>query len=106
MDGTRRVDLGLVLAGNVGSLSAGEDVEVVVGGVAACVALSADGSACCVKCVSDGSSLKREAQACHKLGRGCLPKMIRYSVTEAWMMYMAPMAPPALLNTHSSSLFT
>lgn len=27
--------------------------------------------------------------------------MMRYSVMEAWMMYMAPMAPPALLNTHS-----
>jgi len=29
--------------------------------------------------------------------------MIRYSVKLAWMMYMAPMAPPALLNIHSSS---
>lgn len=45
VDGTGRVDLGLVLAGDVGSLSAGEDVEVVVGGVAAGVTLSADGSA-------------------------------------------------------------
>ena len=43
MDGPGRVDLGLVFAGNVGSLGAGENVEVVVGGVAASVALSADG---------------------------------------------------------------
>jgi hypothetical protein len=37
-----RVDLGLVLAGHVGQLHAREDVEVVVGGVAARVALGAD----------------------------------------------------------------
>lgn len=36
------VDLGLVLAGDVGQLHAREDVEVVVGGVAARVALGAD----------------------------------------------------------------
>lgn len=45
MDGSRGVDLGLVLAGDVGGLGAGEDVEVVVGGVAARVAFCADGGA-------------------------------------------------------------
>ncbi|KAK1247878.1 hypothetical protein MKX07_000766 [Trichoderma sp. CBMAI-0711] len=40
-----RVDLWLVLAGDVGELRAGEDVEVVVGGVAAGVAFCADGGA-------------------------------------------------------------
>ena len=30
--------------------------------------------------------------------------MIRYSVTDAWMIYIAPIAPPALLNTHSEAL--
>lgn len=43
--GAGRVDLGLVLAGHVGKLGAGEDVEVVVRGVAAGVALGADGGA-------------------------------------------------------------
>jgi hypothetical protein len=32
-----------------------------------------------------------------------VPKMIRYSVMDAWMMYMLPMAPPALLNSHCSA---
>lgn len=41
----RRVDFGLVLAGHVGHLRAGEDVEVVVGGVPAAVAFCADGGA-------------------------------------------------------------
>lgn len=27
--------------------------------------------------------------------------MIKYSVMDAWMMYIVPMAPAALLNTHS-----
>lgn len=45
MDGSGRVDLGLVLAGDVGGLSAGEDVEVVVGRVSASVALGSDGGA-------------------------------------------------------------
>lgn len=40
-----RVDLRLVLAGHVGELRAGEDVEVVVGGVPAGVAFCADGGA-------------------------------------------------------------
>ena len=43
--GAGRVDLGLELAGDVGQLGAGQDVEVVVGGVAAGVALGADGGA-------------------------------------------------------------
>ena len=43
--GAGRVDLGLELAGHVGQLGAGQDVEVVVGGVAAGVAFGADGSA-------------------------------------------------------------
>ena len=30
-----------------------------------------------------------------------VPKMMRYSVMEACMMYMAPIAPPALLRNHS-----
>lgn len=41
-----RVHLGLVLAGHVGHLRAREDVEVVVGRVAAGMALGADSSAC------------------------------------------------------------
>lgn len=43
--GAGRVDLGRVLAGHVRLLDAREDVEVVVGGVAAGVALGANGSA-------------------------------------------------------------
>ena len=43
--GAGRVDLGLELAGDVGQLGAGQDVEVVVGGVAAGVAFGADGGA-------------------------------------------------------------
>ena len=39
------IHLGFVLAGHVGDLRAGQDVEVVVGRVAACVALCADGRA-------------------------------------------------------------
>lgn len=53
-----RVDLGLVLAGDVGELRAGEDVEVVVGGVAAGVAFCADGGACSVL-VQERASLNR-----------------------------------------------
>lgn len=45
VDGALGVDLGLVLAGDVGELGAVEDVEVVVGGVAARVALGSDGGA-------------------------------------------------------------
>ena len=45
VDGAGGVDLGLEGAGQVGELGAGEDVEVVVGGVAAGVALGADGGA-------------------------------------------------------------
>lgn len=40
-----RVGLGLVGAGDVGELGAVQDVEVVVRGVAACVAFCADGGA-------------------------------------------------------------
>lgn len=43
--GAGRVDFGLELAGDVGELCAGQDVEVVVGGVAAGVAFGADGGA-------------------------------------------------------------
>lgn len=32
-----------------------------------------------------------------------VPKMMRYSVILAWMRYMLPIAPPALLKTHSCS---
>lgn len=46
VDASSRVDLGCVLARDVGQLSSGEDVEVVVGGVATSVALGTDGSAC------------------------------------------------------------
>lgn len=42
VDGARGVDLALKLAGDVGPLLAGQDVEVVVGRVAARVALSAN----------------------------------------------------------------
>jgi hypothetical protein len=45
VDAALGVDLGLVLAGRVGELGAREDVEVVVGRVAARVALGADGGA-------------------------------------------------------------
>ena len=43
--GAGRVDLGLELAGDVSQLGAGQDVKVVVGGVAAGVAFGADGGA-------------------------------------------------------------
>ena len=43
--GTCRVDLGLESAGHVSQLRAGQDVEVIVGSVAAGVAFSADGCA-------------------------------------------------------------
>jgi hypothetical protein len=42
VDAAGRVHLGLVRAGDVGKLGAAEDVEVVVGRVAARVALGAD----------------------------------------------------------------
>lgn len=45
VDGARGVHLRLVLAGNVGLLDAGQDVEVVIGSVAPSVALGADGGA-------------------------------------------------------------
>lgn len=45
VDGAGGVDLGLEVAGGVGELRAREDVEVVVGRVAARVALGADGGA-------------------------------------------------------------
>jgi hypothetical protein len=47
---TGGVDLGLELAGNVGQLGALEDVEVIVRGVAAGVALGADGGTCRIEC--------------------------------------------------------
>lgn len=50
VDAARGVDLGLVLAGHVGQLGAREDVEVVVGGVAAAVAFCSDGGACEILC--------------------------------------------------------
>ena len=43
--GACRVDFGLEVAGRVGELSAGQDVEVVIGGVAAGVAFGANGGA-------------------------------------------------------------
>jgi hypothetical protein len=43
--GAGRVDFGLELAGDVGELSSGQDVEVVIGGVATGVAFGADGGA-------------------------------------------------------------
>lgn len=43
VDAALGVDLGFVLAGDVGELGAREDVEVVVGGMASRVALGADG---------------------------------------------------------------
>lgn len=45
VDGTRRVDLRRVLAGDVGGLRARQDVEVVIGRVPARVAFGADGRA-------------------------------------------------------------
>lgn len=41
--GAGRVDLGLVLARHVGQLGAGQDIEVIVGGVTAGVTLGSDG---------------------------------------------------------------
>lgn len=46
MHATGGVDLGLELARDIGQLGALEDVEVVVGGVATGMALSADGGTC------------------------------------------------------------
>ena len=45
VDGTGRVDFGLVRTGDVGELSALEDVEVVICGVAASVSFSSNGGA-------------------------------------------------------------
>lgn len=45
VNGAGRVDLGLVLAGNIGKLGAGQDVEVVIGRVDAGVALGANSGA-------------------------------------------------------------
>jgi hypothetical protein len=45
VDAASRVDLGRILARDVSQLSSGEDVEVVVGGVATSVTFSTDGSA-------------------------------------------------------------
>lgn len=97
-----RVDLGRELAGHVGQLRAGQDVEVVVGRVAAGVAFGADGGAeddevFCDAC-SGESRLAGKALSSDFLGR------LFYLL--AWMMYMAPMAPPALLKIHSCSRFT
>lgn len=50
VDAARGVDLGLILAGHVGHLGAGEDVEVVVGGVASAVAFCSDGGAWEIVC--------------------------------------------------------
>lgn len=71
MHATGGVDLGLELAGNIGELGTLEDVEVVVGGVAAGVALGADGGTC-----------ERKAIREDNINEDCanLPKMIRYSV--------------------------
>lgn len=49
MDIARTVDLGLEFARHVGPLFASQDVEIVIGSVAAAVALGADGSAWCGK---------------------------------------------------------
>jgi hypothetical protein len=45
VNGSSRVDLGLEFPRNVGDLSAGEDVEVVICGVATGMAFSSDGGA-------------------------------------------------------------
>lgn len=45
MHGALRVDFRLEASGRVGVLHAVQDVEVVVGGVSACVAFGADGCA-------------------------------------------------------------
>ena len=69
-----RVDLRLELAGDVGELGALEDVEVVIGGVAASVALGSDGGAW-------RANIRRGKGDGGRFGRGGnSPKMIRYSV--------------------------
>ena len=69
------VDLGLVLAWDVGRLGARQDVEVVVGCVAAGVAFCADCGAC-----RGGVSELWCGDVNRGKGGGGLPKMIRYSV--------------------------
>lgn len=73
VDASRGVDLGLVLAGHVGRLGAGEDVEVVVGGVAAGVAFCSDGGA--------WRGFLLALFPCMLERGGNVPKMMRYSVT-------------------------
>lgn len=48
MNASLGVDLGFVGAWNVGELSALQDVEVIVGGMATAVSLGTDSSAYCV----------------------------------------------------------
>lgn len=77
---SRRVDLGLVLARHVGHLGAGEDVEVVVGGVAAAVAFCSDGGAW--RETVNGISFFLFFSFFFMFEGGCnyVPKMMRYSV--------------------------
>jgi hypothetical protein len=95
------VDFGLEVAGGVGELGPRQDVEVVVGRVAAGVAFGSDGGA------EDDEVF---GYAC---GGFVSTPFSNYDVSKgnaldllAWITYMAPMAPPALLKIHSCSRFT
>lgn len=71
------IDLGREFTGHVCQLCALENVEVVIGGVSACVAFGADGGTCYNVLVN--RSRRRERK--QKRGKGKnSPKMIKYSV--------------------------
>lgn len=103
VDAALGIDLWLVGPGGVGELGAEEDVEVVVGGVAAGVALGADRGAEDDEVLGDAwvfRLLVYLAAAVRKEGGDSRDDIL------AWIMYIAPMAPPALLKIHSSSRLT
>lgn len=111
VDAALGVDLGLVLAGDVGELGADEDVEVVVGRMAARVALGADGGAEDDEILGDAFlcgwefGVSDESRKNDEVGTCTSPGEKERNIL-AWMRYMAPIAPPALLKIHSSSRLT
>jgi len=98
--------LGLQLAGKVGRLYSLENMEIVVRGMTSRVPFRPDGR------TEDDQVSTRSSRVG---GRGDIipvspsrtdPALAvrrqTHSVIEAWMMYMLPIAPPALFQTHSS----
>jgi hypothetical protein len=106
MDVSRVVDLTRQVAGFVCRLLAGQDMEVVVGGMPARMPLCPD------RCPEDDQI--PVVSALFRLLAPHLPfspwphsrpVQQTHSVILAWMMYMLPIAPPALFMTHSSLFF-